>query len=99
MSKLSADYHYETLGDLLLIVDEDRGSRSVTNDMKQVLSTIAREHGLSSSQMAKLKIAYRDSEQTWDGVDISEGYVRFYSLNLSSEQEVLAHFSQPTPPP
>jgi hypothetical protein len=92
MNAPRADYTYRVVNDVLLIVDLDQGNRSVTNDMENVLATIAHREGLTFAALEEYHIAYRDSDQIWDGVDISTGSVSFYSLNLRTDLDVLIYF-------
>lgn len=51
---------------LLLIVDQDAGGMSVTNDIENVLAAIADHEGIDPKDYT---IVYRDSQGDWDGWD------------------------------
>lgn len=62
--RTTADYLYDLTGDgLLVIIDQDLGNRSVTNDMANVLADIAQAEELAS--LAGVAVTYRDSEGDW----------------------------------
>jgi hypothetical protein len=73
MNKQSrADFRYRVVQDnedikLLLIVDENLGGRSVTNDIENVLADICELE--DSDPLDYYPIAYRDSEGRWDSWD------------------------------
>lgn len=67
----TADFLYDITADkLLLIIDQDKGSKSVTNDIENVLTDIIREEELGS--LAGYAVAYRDSEGDWCRVLLDE---------------------------
>ena len=72
-----ADYTYTVDGPVIAIVDLDQGSKSVTNDMDNVLDDIRAELG----DLAGYAVIYRDSMGRWDGVRLMGSSVEFYSLN------------------
>ena len=51
-------------GDTIVIIDLDRGGRSVTNDIEAVLATLDDQLG----GLGDRPVIYRDSEGLWDGV-------------------------------
>jgi len=61
-------FEYGITGDILWITDE-KGFKSVTNDMENVLRDIAEVIGFE--QLCHKKIMYRDSMGIWDGVRFS----------------------------
>ncbi len=80
-----ADYSWRVLyltyadGDVpvLLIEDLDKGGRSVTNDIDEVLKEIqaelidqSRDENTDPLILAKIGVMYRDSESRWDEVVI-----------------------------
>lgn len=65
-----ADYWAALFADELLIVDEDRGNMSVTNDLEAVLLEIWRDLIPSDQYMPELKIRYRDSMGQWDRIHV-----------------------------
>ncbi|SFF34009.1 hypothetical protein [Spirosoma endophyticum] len=72
-----ADYTYTVEGSVIAIVDLDQGSKSVTNDMDNVLDDIRAELG----DLSGYSVIYRDSTSRWDGVRLVGRSVEFYSLN------------------
>jgi hypothetical protein len=78
-----ADYTYTVEGSVIAIVDLDLGSKSVTNDMENVLDDIRAELG----DLAGYAVIYQDSMGRWDGVR-QKGYsVEFYALNELDQQQ------------
>ena len=62
------------------------GSKSVTNDIENVLEEIRAELG----NLAGFAIIYRDSMGRWDGVQLKNESAHFYSLNESDKQQAQA---------
>jgi hypothetical protein len=90
-----SDFTYQLADGLLLIEDLDMGNRSVTNDLENVLLTIATLEGVNLEDYA---VAYRDSQGIYDGVRLQDGRPHIYSLNLRTEEAVRAHFGRrPSP--
>ncbi len=81
-----ADYTYTVTGSVIAIIDLDQGSKSVTNDMEQVLDEIQAEIG----SLAGYSVIYRDSMGRWDGVRLERGLVEFYSLNETDPERAAA---------
>ena len=88
-----ADYTYTIEGSVIAIVDLDQGSKSVTNDMENVLDDIQAEIG----DLSGYAVIYRDSLGRWDGVRLERGLVEFYSLNESDPQRAAARLLHPLP--
>ena len=66
-----ADYLYDLTEDgLLVIIDQDLGNRSVTNDIENVLVDIATAE--ERPTLAGLRVTYRDSEGDWCRVVLSK---------------------------
>ena len=78
-----ADYRYSVEGSVIAIVDLDLGSKSVTNDMANVLDDIRAELG----DLAGYAVIYQDSMGRWDGVRLVGHSVEFYSLNEPDQQQ------------
>ena len=78
-----AEYGWDVIGDVLCIEDLN-GAKSVTNDMENILRDLL--HDISMPR----KIIYKDSMGVWDGVDFTNGMVRFYSLNERRMEDALA---------
>ena len=70
-----ADYTYTVEGSIIAIIDLD--SKSVTNDMENILDDIRAKLG----DVAGYAVIYRDSTGRWDGVRLVGSSVEFYSLN------------------
>ena len=81
-----ADYTYTVEGSVIAIVDLDQGSKSVTNDMENVLDDIRAEIG----DLAGYAVIYRDSLGRWDGVRLVGRSVEFYSLNETDPERAAA---------
>lgn len=79
MKRSRANYRYKA-GEirglkLLLIVDEDAGGMSVTNDIGNVVADIVEKEGINPDAYF---IAYKDSEGNWDGYDpVTGGFYYF----------------------
>jgi len=64
-----ADFIYELTDDgLLIIIDQNLGGVTVTNDVEAVLADIARAE---NRPLAGLRVTYRDSEGDWCRVLLS----------------------------
>lgn len=62
--KASADYLYDLTEDgLLVIIDQDLGNRSVTNDIENVLADIAQAE--ERPTLGGLRVTCRDSDGSW----------------------------------
>jgi hypothetical protein len=81
-----ADYTYTIEGSVIAIIDLDQGSKSVTNDIENVLEDIRAEVG----DLAGYAVIYRDSMGRWDGVRFERGLVEFYSLNETDPEQAAA---------
>ena len=88
-----ADYTYTVEGSVIAIVDLDQGSKSVTNDMDNVLADIQAELG----DLAGYAVIYRDSTGRWDGVRLERGIVAFYALNEIDPERAAARLLHPLP--
>ena len=77
-----ADYTYTVAGSVIAIVDLDQGSKSVTNDMENVLDDIRADIG----DLAGYAVIYQDSMGRWDGVRLTGRSVEFYALNEPDQQ-------------
>lgn len=78
MNELLAHFNYELVDDVVVIYDCDTGSHGITNDIQNVLSAVDEElRGIGYR-----RVIYRDSTQTFDGVDhIGQRFTGFYPLN------------------
>ena len=61
---MRADYSYSIHDGTVYIKDENKGNKSVTNDIENVLQDIEFIEG----PLQNYKIIYRDSQGTWDRV-------------------------------
>lgn len=86
-----ADYTYSIDSNIIAIIDLDLGSKSVTNDMENVLDDIRAELGdLAGYRNVGPSVIYRNSMGRWDGVRLVNGCVDFYALNESDQQKAHA---------
>ena len=74
---LLADIDFEVIEDVVVIYDLDKGGRSVTNDIREVLRFVDAELG----GLGKKTVIYRDSNRTFDGVyHNGAAFVGFYPI-------------------
>jgi hypothetical protein len=78
-----ADFTYSISGNVISVVDLNLGSRSVTNDIENVLRKIDYYH---QGSIMGFKIMYRDSEQMWDGVHWDRHRAGFFALRETDEK-------------
>ncbi|ADB43007.1 hypothetical protein [Spirosoma linguale] len=81
-----ADYTYTIEGSVISIIDLDLGSKSVTNDINNVLDDIRAEIG----DLAGYAVIYRDSMGRWDGVRLVGSSTEFYALNETDGERAAA---------
>jgi hypothetical protein len=89
--RASADYLYDLTEDgLLVIIDQDLGNRSVTNDIENVLADLAQAEELAT--LAGRRVTYRDSDGDWCRVVLTkEGrFDRFCGFGLRVKDEAQA---------
>jgi hypothetical protein len=85
--KIHADFNFVRNYDVILIIDLNKGNRSVTNDIEYVLWSIKEYYKTlpfdKNFTIAKFKIIYRDSTGIWDGIKLDKegNFKSFYSLN------------------
>jgi hypothetical protein len=91
--RIRADYTYTVESSVIAITDLDRGSKSVTNDIENVLDDIRAEIG----DLAGYAVIYRDSMGRWDGVRLAGRVVEFYSLNETDPERATARLLHPLP--
>jgi hypothetical protein len=91
-----SDFDYSINGDIISIRDLDKGNRSVTNNIDNILAYINQVVPLSD-----YKVMYLDSRGIWDGVTVkalSGGSFsgHFFSLNEMDYEKAIAkmHFLQ-----
>lgn len=81
-----AEYTYTIENGILCIVDLDKGNRSVTNDIENVLADIEAAEG----KLDDLKgIIYKDSMSIWSRVLIIDGLVYFKTLGFPSKKNAI----------
>lgn len=87
-----AEYTYGMVNDILWIEDVGKNTRSVTNDMINVLNGIIKNENL---KMRDYRVVYRDSNGNWDGVVPhveTHGWVfavDFYPLNTTDKDTAI----------
>lgn len=86
-----ADYSYwliEFAGrNVMVIIDEAKGNRSVTNAIKQVVKEIGATDNVDPDHYM---IVYRDSECMWDGFDSKRN--TFIPLQCNSREEAIRKY-------
>lgn len=72
---------------VLIIYDNDRGGKSVTNDIENVLAELISSHG----NIASYKIMYKDSQGVFDGVQVNAqgGFESFFPIHEFDEAKAL----------
>lgn len=83
-----SDYEYEIIDEIIIIYDLDCGNVSVTNDVRNVLAEVKS----NVSDFKHKKIIYRDSEKTFDGIEVDEAgrFRRFYPIGETTLDHALA---------
>lgn len=85
---MRSDFSYHTRESqktkVLVIIDLNKGGMSVTNNVEEVVKSIAAELGEKTLMMP---IIYRDSEGIYDGIDATYLDNPFYSIQTADEQE------------
>jgi hypothetical protein len=72
-----AQFNFDIDGDILAIEDLG-GMKSVTNDIENILSDIAK---YSLVNLSEYRIIYKDSQGVWDGITLKNGRVSFFPIN------------------
>ncbi|WP_010682182.1 DUF6011 domain-containing protein [Methylobacterium mesophilicum] len=81
-----SDYTVEDLLDVVLVVDLDRGGRSVSNDASGVIDDL-RKAGLIRPGVP---VVYRDSSGTWDQLRVKDGkFAGFSSVGVLTREEAI----------
>ena len=87
---MDSDYSYSIHEKTILIIDLDKGGRSITNNMSNVLKDISFKEGID---LSFYNIAYKDSLNEWDGVKIGDNSkISFYPIRKPDEKSVLEFF-------
>lgn len=90
-----ADYTVEDLLDVILVVDLDKGGRSVTNDAEGVIEDLRRAGLIRPG----VPVVYRDSTGTWDRLAVKDGrFAGFVSIGAKIREEAIAR-ARGAPPP
>jgi hypothetical protein len=83
-----ASFDFEVSEDKIVqIVDLDhKGSKSVTNDIENVLTDVCQQHEVSS--LEGYEVIYRDSDKIWTGVLLSPkgNFADFFTLGGTKDQ-------------
>lgn len=85
---MRSDFEFYITNDVLVIIDQNLGRMSVTNDMENVLEWAYRTLRHLNIEMPK-KIIYRDSEGIFDGVLYRNGEVTFYLIQARDEDAAI----------
>ncbi len=64
---IRSDFTAAVIEDVIVVIDENRGRMSVTNDIENVVAYLFTNAGFGD-----WPIVYRDSEGRWEGVQIDE---------------------------
>ncbi len=92
--KNSADFSWGTIISLLYIVDENKGNKSVTNDIENVIEDIRESFKklamMENFSLMNFIIIYRDSDGNWDGVKlIKDKFIGFYPLRTKNFKDAI----------
>lgn len=80
-----ADYESELVGDVLCLVDLDKGGPSVTNAVESVIADLRYQNFDLSKP-----VIYRDTRGIWDEIVVQDGkFAGFRSINVRSRCEAL----------
>ena len=82
-------FSYDLTDDGILVIIDENGDKSVTNDVENVLLDIARHEG----PLGAYRVIYRDSMQRWDGIKIDAAgrFQDFYPIGAADEAQALAN--------
>ncbi|WP_445500643.1 DUF6011 domain-containing protein [Microvirga sp. G4-2] len=79
-------YTCELVGDVICIVDLDRGGKSVTNDAENVIEDLVAD----GYDLSKLRVIYKDTLGIWDELVVRDGrFAGFKSINERSRDAAL----------
>jgi hypothetical protein len=94
-AKTQAEFTYSMVLNRIKIVDLNRGTASVTNDIENVLRKIEAWH---QGSIAGYRIMYRDAAGYWDGVEWDGEHARFFAIRetdeAAAEKKLSAHHVQ-----
>jgi hypothetical protein len=80
--KPKTDFTYSISGNIISVLDLNRGNRSVTNDVENVLRKIEHFH---QAPIFGFQIMYRDSQGIWDGMAWDGQHASFFALRETEE--------------
>jgi len=81
-----ADYEVQVIEDVVVVIDQDKGGMSVTNDIENVLQDLS-----YSMDLGNRPVVYQDSTGTFDGVNHDTGkFTGFYRLNETNVYAAVA---------
>ena len=100
--KNRASYIWGTMERLLYIVDENKGDKTVTNDIENVLEEIRAQFKqiamMSHFSLMGFTIIYQDSDGYWDGVILKDDkFSGFFPIRTKSFQEAVATVAPQNP--
>jgi hypothetical protein len=91
-AKTRSEFTYSMVLNRIEIVDLNRGTASVTNDIENVLRKIEAWH---QGSIAGYRIMYQDTDGYWDGVEWNGEHARFFAIRetdeVAAEKKLLAH--------
>lgn len=80
-----ADFEYSIIEysrrQCIVITDLNRGSKSVTNDIENVVAGIEQKENIKADDHL---VVYRDSDGSWNGWDRKTGFIPLQSFNFKS---------------
>lgn len=85
----SYDYAFD---DGILWLEDLNGPKSLTNDMENAIAKITLQNAIPLDAVASMKIMYKDSEGTWDGVRVLVSKTKLLGVE-SSEISSIEFFS------
>lgn len=78
---MKSNFTYKIEGNILFIEDLNLGGKSVTNDIENVIESIGNELRPTDISINDLKVMYRDSDGTIDGIKTKSGsFEGFYFI-------------------
>lgn len=82
-----SNFSFSATKDVLVIIDLNRGGRSVTNDIETVLATV-KQRGVGESWHLAI---YRDAFGIWDGITLDDHrkFAGFYPLNTTRKSAAI----------
>jgi hypothetical protein len=91
-AKTRAEFTYSMVLNRIKIIDLNRGTASVTNDIENVLRKIEAWH---QGSVADYHIMYKDADAYWDGCEWDGEHARFFAIRetdqAAAEKKLSAH--------